>query len=114
MEYLLYFLVGGSIVSLVVYLAKQGYPFLSGIALVFPSVTMLSFYFIGRAAGNTAVVESARSALLATFIVWVPYVLAIIYLTPRHGVTTALTVGILVFMALALIWIYTKGNIFIS
>jgi len=112
-EYLLYFVAGGSIVSLVVYLAKQGHPFLSGIALVFPSVTMLSFYFIGRASGSAAVVESAKSALFATFIVWVPYVLVIVYLTPRLGVNSALAGGVIVFLVLALLWIYTRGNVFI-
>lgn len=114
LEYFLYFIAGGSIVTLVVYLAKQGYPFLSGIALVFPSVTMLSFYFIGRTTGNVAVVESAKSALFATFIVWIPYVLVIVYLTPRFGVNSALAGGVLVFIILALIWIYTRGNVFIS
>jgi uncharacterized membrane protein (GlpM family) len=114
LEYLLYFVAGGSIVSLVVYLAKQGHPFLSGIALVFPSVTMLSFYFIGRTTGSAAVVESAKSALFATFIVWVPYVLVIVYLTPRLGVNTALAGGVIIFMVLALLWIYTRGNVFIQ
>lgn len=113
LEYLLYFVAGGSIVSLVVYLAEQGHPFLSGIALVFPSVTMLSFYLIGRTTGSAAVVESAKSALFATFIVWVPYVLVIVYLTPRLGVNSALAGGVLVFIALVLLWIYTRGNVFI-
>jgi len=113
LEYLLYFAAGGSIVTLVVYLAKQGHPFLSGIALVFPSVTMLSFYFIGRTTGSAAVVESARSALFATFIVWVPYMLVIIYLTPRFGVNSALALGVLLFLVLTFLWIYTRGNVFI-
>ena len=113
LDYFLYFLIGGSIVSLTVFLAKQGYPLLSGIALIFPSYTLLSFLLIGRNVGNAAVIESAKSALLCTFIAWVPYVLIIIYLTQKWGLNNALIIGVSIFLVITLIWIYLKGNIFI-
>ncbi|MFQ5816224.1 MAG: hypothetical protein ACE5G7_06985, partial [Candidatus Hydrothermarchaeaceae archaeon] len=65
-EYALYFLVGGSIVSSVVWLARLGHPFLSGVALVFPSVTLVSIYFIGKRVGDEAAAASARSAISST------------------------------------------------
>ncbi len=110
LEYLLYFIVGGSIVSLVVGLAKSGHPFLSGVALVFPSVTLISMYFIGRSAGTNAVVESAKSAILSSLIVWLPYIATIAYLAPRIGVNRSLIVAFVVFLlfASAMVFLYRR------
>lgn len=113
-EYALYFIMGGTIVSLVIWLARQGHTLLSGIALVFPSVTLVSMYFIGRAAGNNAVATTARSAIYSTFFVWIPYISTVAFLAPRLGVNRALVAGFLVFLVLALGWIYfnyTKGSL---
>jgi uncharacterized membrane protein (GlpM family) len=106
LEYALYFLIGGGIVSVVVWLARQGHPFLSGMALVFPSVTLVSMYFIGKTAGDEAVAASARSAISSTFIVWLPYITTVAYLSPRVGVNRALAVGLALFLILVFLWIY--------
>jgi uncharacterized membrane protein (GlpM family) len=105
MEYILYFITGGSIVTIVAWLARIGHPFLSGIALVFPSVTLVSFYFLGKSVGREAVSTSAKSALLATFFLWLPYMTAIVYLIPRFGVNKALVLALAVFLMLALIYV---------
>ena len=110
MEYVLYFIVGGVVVTTVAALARAGYPFLSGLALMFPSVTVLSFYFIGRSKGSAFVVTTAKSSLLAALLVWTPYILTIIYMAPRVGVNKALAVGFLVFLFFGAMWIYIGRN----
>lgn len=106
LRYLLYFLMGGITVTLVVLFAEMGRPFLSGLAIVFPAVTVISFYFIGRAAGPESVAMTARSALYTSAVVWVPYILTVIYLAPRVGVNRALLMGVAVFLVVGSIWVY--------
>ncbi|MBI5253057.1 MAG: hypothetical protein HY930_01455 [Euryarchaeota archaeon] len=108
MEYISYFITGGGVVTIATWLARMGHPFLSGIALMFPSVTLVSFYFLGKSAGGEAVSASAKSALRATFFLWLPYMTTIIYLTPRLGVNKALLFALAVFLMLALIYVYIK------
>ena len=105
LDYFLYFITGGAIVTAVIWLARAGYPFLSGIALVFPSVTLVSFYFVGKSSGWEAVALSAKSTLYATFFVWMPYIITIAYLTPKFGVNKTLAIGTMVFFILAFVWI---------
>lgn len=106
LRYLLYFLMGGITVTLVVLFAELGHPFLSGMVIVFPAVTVISFYFIGRAAGPEAVAVTAKSALYTSAVVWVPYILTVIYLAPRAGVNRALLMGIGVFLVVGSVWVY--------
>ena len=106
LRYLAYFLMGGLTVTLVVLLAEMSHPFLSGMAIVFPAVTVISFYFIGRAAGPEAVTVTARSALYTSAVVWVPYILTVIYFAPRVGVNRAILMGIGVFLAVGSLWVY--------
>ncbi len=114
LEYVLYFMMGGTIVSLVVWFAKQGHPLLSGVALVFPSVTLVSMYFVGRAAGSNAVSATAKAAIFSTFFVWIPYISTVAFLSPRLGVNRALVAGFMVFLVLASVWVYfnyTRGAV---
>ncbi len=106
LDYALYFLTGGTVVSLVVWLARQGHPFLSGMALVFPGVTLVSLYFIGKNAGDEVAAASARSAIYSTFAVWLPYIATVAYFSTRWGVNRALSVGFAIFLIFGTIWIY--------
>ncbi len=111
LKYALYFLVGGAVVTLITLLAELGHPFLAGIAIVVPSVTLVSFYFIGKSSGAGAVVASAKSALMTTFVVWLPYMLSVIYLAPKLGVNRALLAAFGVFLAAAAAWIYLNRRL---
>jgi len=109
-RYLLYFLTGGTVVTLTVLLAEMGHPIFSGMALVFPAITVISFYFIGASAGPVAVSTSAKSALLTSLVVWIPYVLIVIRYAPRWGVGKALLVGVLVFLIVGTLWVYLSRH----
>jgi len=101
LRYLLYFLVGGFVVTAVTALAERGQPLLAGVVAIFPSITLVTFYFIGKTAGDLAVSLTAKSCLLSIF-VWIPYVLAVIWLSPRLGTNKALAIGVLIYAVLAI------------
>jgi uncharacterized membrane protein (GlpM family) len=88
-------------------LAERGHPFLAGIAALFPSITLVSFYFIGKSAGNEAVALTAKSCLVS-LLVWIPYVLTIAWLSPRIGTNKALLIGVLIFSILAFALVYAN------
>jgi len=113
-EYILYFITGGLIVTSVIALARAGYPFLSGLALTFPAVTIVSFYFIGKSKGAGFVATTAKSSFLAALFIWMPYMLTIIYLAPKTGVNKALLAGFFVFLVFGSVWswLYLSKNIF--
>jgi len=106
-QYLLYFLVGGTVVTAISLLAERGHPLLAGVVTLFPSITLISFYFIGRSAGNEAVAATAKSCLISLSI-WVPYVLTVIWLSPRIGTNKALVIGVLIFIILAFALVYAN------
>jgi uncharacterized membrane protein (GlpM family) len=74
---------------------------------IFPGITLVSFYFIGQAAGDLAVSLTAKSCLLSIF-VWIPYALAVVWLSPRLGTNKALAIGVLIYVVLAFVLVYTN------
>lgn len=102
----LYFIAGGMLVTAAVLFAEIGNPFLSGIALMFPSITAVSYYFIGKSVGSAGAATSIKSTIASAFIVWLPYMLTLSYLTPRMGVNKALVFSIAVFLIIGSIWLF--------
>ncbi|RZN41092.1 MAG: hypothetical protein EFT35_02375 [Methanophagales archaeon ANME-1-THS] len=107
LQYLVYFLVGGAVVTAISVLAEKGHPLLAGVVTLFPSITLVSFYFIGKSTGNEAVAATAKSCFIALS-VWIPYILTIIWLSPRIGTNKALVIGVLIFIVLACALIYAN------
>lgn len=70
-ELLLRFVVGGGLIVLVTLLAKTRYPMLAGIFMLFPVVTLVSYYFVGQSmsvAQLQQVTKFSIYALSTTFI----------------------------------------------
>lgn len=101
----LYFLAGGLTVSAGVLLANSGNSLLSGLALMFPSVTVVSYYFIGKSMGSDVAITSMKSTIASALITWLPYMLVLLYLTPKMGLNKALFFGILTFLIIGAVWI---------
>lgn len=100
-DLVLYFFIGGSVTTLIVALEESGLPWLSYIATLFPVFTWISYLFIGTNSNGTAVVSNAKFVLIGTVVAWIPYMLSIIYFTPKLGVTKAILISIGVFLAIA-------------
>ena len=107
---MLYFLAGGLTVSAGVLLANSGNSSLSGLALMFPSVTAVSLYFIGKSMGSQVATASIKSTIATAIIAWLPYMLVMLYLTPKMGLNKAMFFGILTFLIIGAVWITVNSK----
>jgi hypothetical protein len=83
-KYVLYFLLGGTIVSISTYLGSQGRSFLAAFASTFPAITGATFVLIYLNGGNDAIVSYAKN-LLWFVPPWILYVVTMIFGVPRVG-----------------------------
>ena len=91
-KYVLYFLLGGTIVSVSTYLGSQGRSFLAAFASTFPAITGATFILIYLNGGNESLVGYAKH-LLWFVPPWIVYVLAMIYGVPRIGFWPAMALS---------------------
>ncbi len=101
----IYFITGGLFTVIIVALEESGQRVLSGFATLMPVFTIVAYLFIGQTRGGKAVGEHAKFVLVGTLISWVPYMLAVAYLSPRIGPHKAILTGFAIFFALALIYV---------
>jgi uncharacterized membrane protein (GlpM family) len=102
-EYILVFIAGGLVSLLVTYAEVSGYHFLSEFAALFPTVTIVSYIFLGRLVNDNAVSRHAFFVLTGTLCAWLPYMFIIYYCAPRIGTTKALILGLSAFVVLAFV-----------
>ncbi len=98
--FILYFILGGAIVSTVTFIGSQGKGLLAAFVATFPTITVLTFLLIYNRVGQLATINYAKGLLLMT-IPWIIYVLCLIYLLPRWGFVRSLIIGVLTYMTLA-------------
>ncbi len=82
-KHAVYFLLGGTIVSVSAYLGSQGRSFLAAFASTFPAITGATFILIYLNGGNESLVGYAKH-LLWFVPPWIVYVVAMIH-GPLHG-----------------------------
>jgi len=104
-RYVIYFLTGGVVTTLIVALEQSGKRTLSGLATLVPVFTLVAYVFIGETEGGAAVGQHAKWVLAGTLVSWVPYMLTVAYLAPKVGSHTAIALAMGVFFALALAYI---------
>jgi hypothetical protein len=83
-KYAVYFLLGGTIVSVSTYLGSQGKSFLAAFASTFPAITGATFILIYLNGGNEAIVSYAKN-LLWFVPPWTIYVVSMIAGIPSFG-----------------------------
>jgi hypothetical protein len=96
-KYILYFLLGGTIVSVSTYLGSQGKSFLAAFASTFPAITGATFILIYLNGGNDAIVSYARS-LLWFVPPWIVYVVSMIAGVPRFGFWPAMIGSLVLYL----------------
>lgn len=101
----IYFITGGLFTMIIVVLEESGYGMLSGLATLMPVFTLVAYFFIGQTQGSEAVSQHAKWVLIGTLVSWVPYMLAVAYLSPKIGSHNAILAGLAIFFVLALIYI---------
>ncbi len=96
-KYVLYFLLGGSIVSVSTYLGSQGKSFLAAMASTFPAITGVTFILLYASGGGATTVAYAKS-LLWFVPPWTVYVVAMIMGIPRLGFWPAMVGSLVLYM----------------
>ncbi len=96
-KYVLYFLLGGTIVSLSTYLGSQGKSFLAAFASTFPAITGATFILIYLNGGNDAIVSYAKN-LLWFVPPWIVYVITMILGIPRIGFWPAMVGSLVLYL----------------
>jgi uncharacterized membrane protein (GlpM family) len=100
----LYFLVGGTVVALITYFGSHGKGLLAAFVAFFPSVTIITLVSIHLASGVAATVSYFKGLLLL-LPAWLIYAVAMIYILPRLGLVPSVLIGILLYVAVAVITI---------
>ena len=93
---------GGTIVSLVSYLASMGRGLLSAFVATFPAITLVTMIFIYRDAGLAATYSYAKG-LAFFFPAWFAYLLFVVFTLPRWGIWKALIGALLLFMTIVVL-----------
>ena len=97
-KYVLYFLLGGTIVSISTYLGSQGRSFLAAFASTFPAMTGATFILIYLNGGNEHLVTYAKN-LLWFVPPWLVYVGCMIYGVERIGFWLSMAGSLALYMA---------------
>jgi hypothetical protein len=91
-KYTLYFLLGGTIISVSTYLGSQGKSFLAAFASTFPAITGATFVLIYLNGGSESLVGYAKH--LMWFVPpWIVYVITMILGVPRVGFWPAMALS---------------------
>lgn len=98
MKYVLYFIVGGLVVSLTTYYGSKGEGFIAALVSMFPSLTILTFILIYRSGGQASVFDYAKN-LAYGVPPWILYVIAVGLLCEHIGIWLSLTVGVSLYLA---------------
>jgi uncharacterized membrane protein (GlpM family) len=99
-KYLLYFLAGGVVVSVVTYFASQAKGLLAAFIANLPVITLITFLMIYSDSGQKAVVSYAEG-LIIMLIPWLAYIFSIIFLTKKVGFIPSLIIGFFFYLTFA-------------
>ena len=103
LQYILYFIAGGALVTLVAYLANRGNPSLTILVGNIPVLFLLNTFLVYGAGGVSGFVTYARGALTC-IPVFIAFVCVTMWLLPRLGMSRALLVGVSVYIIPALVY----------
>ncbi len=97
---LLYFVIGGVVVSAITYLGSMAKSQLAAFAAFFPSISVITLCSMYFTAGNQASISYAKSMLLM-LPSWVLYIISVIFLLPRIGLVGSLAASVAVYVGTA-------------
>ena len=99
-----YFVLGGTIVTLITYFGVQGKGLLAAFIGFFPSISIVTLFTIYLKSGVGATVSYFKG-MLFLIPAWVLYALAMIFILPRWGIMPSVIIGVVLYVAVALLTI---------
>jgi uncharacterized membrane protein (GlpM family) len=107
MKYILYFLIGGIVISSVTYFASHARGLIAAFIANLPLITMITFLTIYFESGSEPVVSYANSLIIMLF-PWLLYIFSIILFTRRIGFLPSLALGFTSYLLCAYLIILIK------
>ena len=104
LKYIIYFILGGFIVSLATFFGSEKKGLIAAFIAMFPFLTAFTIYTIYSAAGSQAVLYYIKGLILLTP-AWIIYLIIIIYLIPKYNFWASLAVGVAIYMLIATIFV---------
>lgn len=101
-KYVLYFFLGGTVVSLVSYFASHSKGLIAAFFANLPVITLVTFIIIYFESGREPVIEYAKSLLIMLF-PWLSYIFSIILLGPKIGILPSLVIGLISYFLFSLL-----------
>jgi uncharacterized membrane protein (GlpM family) len=93
-----YFLVGGTVVTLVTYFGSRANGALAAFIAFFPALTVITLCTVYWRGGSESALSYAKS-MAYLLPAWMLYIGAVIYLMPRLGLWPPLVIGIILYTA---------------
>jgi uncharacterized membrane protein (GlpM family) len=91
--FLLYFIIGGVVVSATVFISSEGKGLLAAFIALFPSITFTTFLMIYLESGVDTTLSYAKGLVFLTP-AWVIYLLTFVFLIEKIGFYKAIALGI--------------------
>lgn len=101
-KYLVYFILGGSIVAVATYFGSEKQGLLAAFFAMFPFVTAFTLFTVYSTAGLDAVFSYIIGLLVLTP-VWILYLICVLYLLPKYDFWVSIAAGIIIYFVIALI-----------
>jgi hypothetical protein len=111
LKYIIYFIIGGIIMSLVTYLANSSKELFAAFIATLPVITISTILMIYINTGEGAVIRYAKG-LLIMMVPWVVFVATVIILAPRIRLFYSVLVGLLFQVLLALVIMRKFGSFY--
>jgi hypothetical protein len=102
LKYVLFFLIGGTVITSVTFLASHSRSVLAAFFANLPVMTLLTFLMIYYETGQNAVVPYAKGLVIMLF-PWLTYIFSVILLTPRVGFFPSLAAGFSLYLAVSFV-----------
>lgn len=111
LKYILYFIVGGIITSLVTYLANNAKDLFAAFIGTLPVITISTFLMIYINTGQEAVLSYAKG-LLIMIVPWIVFILSVILLAPKIRFFYSVMIGLFLQILLALLIMRKFGTFY--
>jgi uncharacterized membrane protein (GlpM family) len=100
LKFILYFIIGGSILTLITYFGSKDKGILAAFIALFPMVTIMSIVTIYSEAGSLPVLDYVKGLLILTP-VWIIFLICIAYFLPKQGLLVAIGIGLVIYVVIS-------------
>ena len=108
--FLLYFVIGGIVVSTVTYLGSHSKSTLAAFIALLPCVSVITLCTIYFHSGTDATVSYAKNMLIL-LPPWILYVVGVVVLLPRIGLAGSISASLAIYIVTALLTIRFAPNV---